>query len=66
MPVPVPGPPGSGSVLSCGGVRSGPRGAVDGTRPALCLFVLRHAGGSHVLCRPRAGLPDTGEVRLPG
>lgn len=39
--------------------------AMDGTRPALRLFVLHHAGGSHVLYRHwAAGLPDTWDVRL--
>ncbi|MFE1288244.1 thioesterase II family protein [Streptomyces sp. NPDC058751] len=38
---------------------------MDGTRPALRLFVLHHAGGSHVLYRRwAAGLPDTWDVRL--
>ncbi|MFD5819821.1 thioesterase II family protein [Streptomyces sp. NPDC127038] len=40
-------------------------GATDGVRPALRLFVLHHAGGSHVLYRHwAAGLPDTWDVRL--
>ncbi|MFG3207655.1 thioesterase II family protein [Streptomyces sp. NPDC048192] len=38
---------------------------MDGTRPALRLFVLHHAGGSHVLYRHwPAGLPRTWDVRL--
>jgi surfactin synthase thioesterase subunit len=38
---------------------------MDGTRPALRLFVLHHAGGSHLLYRNwPAGLPDTWDVRL--
>lgn len=38
---------------------------MDGTRDALRLFVLHHAGGSHVLYRHwAAGLPDTWDVRL--
>ncbi|GAA3275495.1 thioesterase II family protein [Streptomyces labedae] len=38
---------------------------MDSTPPALRLFVLHHAGGSHVLYRHwPAGLPDTWDVRL--
>ncbi|PWI09278.1 thioesterase [Streptomyces sp. NWU339] len=38
---------------------------MDSTRPALRLFVLHHAGGSHLLYRHwPAGLPDTWDVRL--
>lgn len=38
---------------------------MDSTPPALRLFVLHHAGGSHVLYRHwPAGLPDAWEVRL--
>ncbi|MDN3028485.1 alpha/beta fold hydrolase [Streptomyces sp. S.PB5] len=38
---------------------------MDGTRPELRLFVLHHAGGSHVPYRRwPAGLPDTWDVRL--
>ncbi|MEU0600934.1 alpha/beta fold hydrolase [Streptomyces sp. NPDC006393] len=38
---------------------------MDGTRPALRLFVLHHAGGSHVLYRHwPAALPDAWDVRL--
>ncbi|MFI9764438.1 thioesterase II family protein [Streptomyces sp. NPDC051963] len=38
---------------------------MDSTRPALRLFVLHHAGGSHLLYRQwPAGLPDTWDVRL--
>ncbi|MFE1248747.1 thioesterase II family protein [Streptomyces sp. NPDC058735] len=38
---------------------------MDTTRPALRLFVLHHAGGSHTLYRHwPAGLPDTWDVRL--
>jgi surfactin synthase thioesterase subunit len=38
---------------------------MDGTRPSLRLFVLHHAGGSHLLYRDwPAGLPDTWDVRL--
>jgi surfactin synthase thioesterase subunit len=38
---------------------------MDSTRPAPRLFVLHHAGGSHVLYRRwAAGLPDTWDVRL--
>ncbi|MEV8320781.1 alpha/beta fold hydrolase [Streptomyces sp. NPDC059900] len=38
---------------------------MDSTRPALRLFVLHHAGGSHVSYRHwPAGLPDTWDVRL--
>lgn len=37
----------------------------SGVRPALRLFVLHHAGGSHTLYRRwPAGLPDTWDVRL--
>lgn len=38
---------------------------MDSTRPALRLFVLHHAGGSHLPYRHwPAGLPDTWDVRL--
>lgn len=38
---------------------------MDAARPALRLFVLHHAGGSHLLYRRwPAGLPDTWDVRL--
>ncbi|MFE9683935.1 thioesterase II family protein [Streptomyces sp. NPDC006285] len=38
---------------------------MDSTRPALRLFVLHHAGGSHLLYRHwPAALPDTWDVRL--
>jgi surfactin synthase thioesterase subunit len=38
---------------------------MDSTRPDLRLFVLHHAGGSHLLYRHwPAGLPDTWDVRL--
>lgn len=38
---------------------------MDSTRPALRLFVLHHAGGSHLLYRDwPAGLPETWDVRL--
>ncbi|MEU9443455.1 alpha/beta fold hydrolase [Streptomyces sp. NPDC048304] len=38
---------------------------MDSTRPALRLFVLHHAGGSHLLYRDwPAELPDTWDVRL--
>ncbi|MFE6848149.1 thioesterase II family protein [Streptomyces sp. NPDC057686] len=38
---------------------------MHGTRPALRLFVLHHAGGSHLLYRHwPAGLPDIWDVRL--
>jgi surfactin synthase thioesterase subunit len=38
---------------------------MDSTRPDLRLFVLHHAGGSHLLYRNwPAGLPDTWDVRL--
>ncbi|MDL5205450.1 alpha/beta fold hydrolase [Streptomyces sp. ALI-76-A] len=38
---------------------------MDSTRPALRLFVMHHAGGSHLLYRTwPAALPDTWDVRL--
>ncbi|MFH9735249.1 thioesterase domain-containing protein [Streptomyces sp. NPDC017260] len=38
---------------------------MDSTRPALRLFVMHHAGGSHLLYRTwPAALPDIWDVRL--